>query len=215
VREETRVCIGLMGPVGRGALDWRRPAGEEELLLRLKGIVAGVARGSGDAELEASPASEPYHEAGQSVRLSRAGRELGCAGLLRADLRREWRMLGPVAVGEFSLAALAGDDAGAGTVRVPPAFPAVERDVALVVEEGVTHARVLGVIRGSAPAELTRVRLFDIFRGGNVGQGRKSLAYSLEFRSAERSLTDEEANRHHEAIKAALRAELNAEIRES
>jgi phenylalanyl-tRNA synthetase beta chain len=85
----------------------------------------------------------------------------------------------------------------------------------MIADAGVTHARILEVIRAAAPPELTEVRLFDIFRAAEEGSGgRRSLAYSLVYRSPDRSLTDEEANRLHDAVKSALRKELNAEIRE-
>jgi phenylalanyl-tRNA synthetase beta chain len=84
----------------------------------------------------------------------------------------------------------------------------------MLVDDAITHARIEDVIRTAAPPELTAIRLFDIFRGEGIGEGHKSLAYSLEFRSAERSLTDEDANAYHESIKKALRTELDAEIRD-
>jgi phenylalanyl-tRNA synthetase beta chain len=70
-------------------------------------------------------------------------------------------------------------------------------------------------MRRHAPPELTDIRLFDIFRSEEMGQGRRSLAYSLTYRSAERTLTDEDANRYHEAVKAGLKSELNVDIRDS
>jgi phenylalanyl-tRNA synthetase beta chain len=84
----------------------------------------------------------------------------------------------------------------------------------MVVDEGTRHQDVIEVIRKAAPKELESVKLFDMFRGREIGQGKKSLAYSLTYRSAERTLTDEDANRLHEAVKQALRRELNAALRE-
>ena len=109
--------------------------------------------------------------------------------------------------------------------RELPKFPAIVRDVALVVDEAVTHAEVVAAIEkarlaeagGSAAANkfLERVELFDIFRGGTIPMGRKSLAYSLTFRAADRTLTDAEVNEAHERIKRQLQAALKCEIRES
>jgi len=61
---------------------------------------------------------------------------------------------------------------------------------------------------------LTGIELFDIFSSKGMKDGRKSLGYSLEYRSFERTLTDEDANRYHESIKDALKQELGVEIRE-
>jgi phenylalanyl-tRNA synthetase beta chain len=82
------------------------------------------------------------------------------------------------------------------------------------VDESVRHGDVVRVIKTGAPEELTGVDLFDIFRSEEMGDGRKSMAYSLTYRSAERTLTDEETNRLHAEIMDRLRRELKAEIRE-
>jgi phenylalanyl-tRNA synthetase beta chain len=96
-----------------------------------------------------------------------------------------------------------------------PAYPAVARDMALLAPEQVTHSDIVTVIRDAAPPELTEVELFDIFRGEGVGDGRKSMAYSLVFRSPERTLTDEDANRYREGIRDALMRRLDVEVRET
>ena len=98
--------------------------------------------------------------------------------------------------------------------REPPKFPAVVRDMALVVAENVTHAGVVAVIESCRNKCLERIELFDIFRGGTIPTGKKSLAYSLTFRAADRTLTDAEVNEAHEQIKQLLRQQLQCEIRE-
>ena len=95
-----------------------------------------------------------------------------------------------------------------------PAYPAVVRDVAMIVDASVRNESVLAEIRKNSPRELTDVRLFDIYVGKEIGMGRKSLAYSLTYRSLERTLTDEEVNVMHESIKESLKNGLKAEIRE-
>jgi phenylalanyl-tRNA synthetase beta chain len=93
-----------------------------------------------------------------------------------------------------------------------PKFPAIVRDVSLIVDESVTHAEVLAAIGRNK--DLERVELFDIFRGGSIPTGKKSMAYSLTFRAADRTLTDAEANDAHERIKRRLQEKLRGEIRE-
>lgn len=100
-----------------------------------------------------------------------------------------------------------------------PQFPAIVRDIAMVLEETKTHQEILGAIQ-QAYREATKekwlenVVVFDIFRGGNVPPGKKSMAYSLTYRSHERTLTDAEVNAIHEKLKSALKKLLNCEIRE-
>jgi phenylalanyl-tRNA synthetase beta chain len=101
------------------------------------------------------------------------------------------------------------------TFRELPKFPAVVRDVALVVEESVRHGDVLAAIEKNRNQLLERVQLFDIFRGGSIPTDRKSMAYSLTFRAEDRTLTDGEVNDAHEGIKRELQRALRCEIRES
>jgi phenylalanyl-tRNA synthetase beta chain len=90
----------------------------------------------------------------------------------------------------------------------------VERDVAMVVDEGVSHEGVVTAVWNAAPPELVDIRQFDVYRGENLGKGRKSVAYAMTYRSMERTLTDEEANAFHDRVKAALKQQVGAEIRE-
>ena len=88
-----------------------------------------------------------------------------------------------------------------------PQFPSVRRDIALNVGDGVSHADIVGVIRANGGRELVKVELFDVFKS--------SRAYSLEFRSGERTLTDEEVGQVFRRIVDALKATAGIEVRES
>ena len=86
-------------------------------------------------------------------------------------------------------------------------FPPAHTDVALVVGESVPAAAVESALREGAGASLESVVLFDIYRGDQVGDGRKSLAYRLTFRAADRTLTTEEVSALRDrAVEAAARA---------
>ena len=82
-------------------------------------------------------------------------------------------------------------------------YPAAHTDVALVVAEEVPAARVEGALRSGAGDRLESVQLFDIYRGEQVGDGHKSLAYRLTFRAAERTLTTDEVSALRDAAVAA------------
>jgi phenylalanyl-tRNA synthetase beta chain len=96
-----------------------------------------------------------------------------------------------------------------------PKFPAVVRDVALVVNDGVSHAEVMAAIDKGRNKVLEHVELFDIYTGSSIPAGKKSMAYSLTFRAADRTLTDAEVNEAHEQLKRSLVQTLKCEIRES
>ena len=103
---------------------------------------------------------------------------------------------------------------GERTFRELPKFPAVVRDMALVVEEDVHHGDVLAAIAKNPNKFLERVELFDIYRGSSIPTGKKSMAYSLTFRAPDRTLTDAEINEAHERLKRSLLQTLKCEIRE-
>ena len=96
-----------------------------------------------------------------------------------------------------------------------PQFPASERDVAMLVPEAVTHSDVLAIVKKAKPANLVDTQLFDVFRGKNVPDGQKSLAYSFTYRNAEKTLTDKDVNSAHDPLVAALKAQLDATIRDN
>lgn len=109
-------------------------------------------------------------------------------------------------------------DAGAAAVRVPsyreiPAFPAIERDLALVVADAVPAARVEALIRAAGGANLQAVAPFDLYRGPGIPEGSRSIAFRLRFRAPDRTLTDREVEQATERVLRRLKEELGVERR--
>lgn len=94
-----------------------------------------------------------------------------------------------------------------------PKFPAVIRDLALVCDEAITVAQLERCIAGAAGPLLRKINLFDIYRGAGVPDGKKSVAFSLELRSDDRTLTDEDSSAAIERVLQALQTELEAVLR--
>ncbi|MFZ2654376.1 MAG: phenylalanine--tRNA ligase subunit beta [Victivallales bacterium] len=92
-------------------------------------------------------------------------------------------------------------------------FPSVTRDVAMVTPDNIEHAQIVKFIKSLGIPNLENVEIFDEFRDEHIGAGKKSLAYTLTFRSQERTLTDTEVNASHEKVREKLKAELHAELR--
>lgn len=221
--EETRVCVGLMGSAGRlGTVRQAAPAADEVLQWG-KGFLAELcrtaripARRSGGLRLlqvDFAPVDLAYGEPGGALSVAIEGRPAGVLTLMRRALMAEWRIQDPVVVFEVALSALIPHIADVPAVKPVSVYPLVLRDLAMTVDESVRHQQVLDVIRSAAPAELIDIRLFDIYRGKNLGDGRKSLAYRFTYQSDKKTLTDEEANRLHEGIMQTVTRELKAEIR--
>jgi phenylalanyl-tRNA synthetase beta chain len=114
---------------------------------------------------------------------------------------------------ELALGPVFGALPGPARVAALPRFPAVYVDVALVVDDDVPAQRVEDVIRSAGAPEVTLVRLFDVYRGDQVEADRKSLAFALELRSPDRTLTDADANEVRDRIVATARRDLGAELR--
>jgi len=92
-------------------------------------------------------------------------------------------------------------------------FPAVRQDLAFAVPEEVTAAELVDAAREAAGPELAEIRPFDLYRGEQVGEGRKSIAFAVSFQSPERTLTDEDAAALRERIVSALAKRFGAELR--
>ncbi len=211
--ETDRLSMGFTGPVGRGALDCRRAVTVEEALLWMKGAVARLAACLHVARLEFRPTEHPAFASALEVRAY--GRPFGVLGVLSAKLRHPFRLTTQMALAELDLEPLTRRFDAAGKVAPVPAFPMIKRDIAFVAGEGVTNEAVETCIRKVAPAELTAVTLFDIFTSKDIGKGRRSFAYSLAFRSADRTLTDDEVNRAFARIVEALKTTLKVEVRDN
>jgi len=223
--EEREVLgLGLMGVPGRPLMDRVRPGVAQEAFGWLKGIIEALAAalriprlkaGSlAGGWIEVEPADRPWGEPGMVVSVRAGGEACGVMGLVKEPIRAEWRFPDAVAVAELELGPLLAHVFDVPAARTVPAYPAIERDVALLVAETVKHADIEGAIRAHAPKELTAIRLFDVYRGEGVGAGRKSMAYALTYRSMQRTLTDEEVNGYHSDVKAGITRMLHAEIRE-
>ena len=89
------------------------------------------------------------------------------------------------------------------------------RDIAMIVDEDETVASLEAVIKEAGTELLRQVKLFDVYRGEQVGEGKKSVAFSLTYRHDDRTLTDEETEAMHQEVLRALREKTGAVIRDN
>jgi phenylalanyl-tRNA synthetase beta chain len=118
----------------------------------------------------------------------------------------------PVIVAEFDLEKLRSVSPSYGVVPVSE-FPPVYEDIAVIVDEAVPAARIEALIRQTGGKSVSSVRLFDLYRGDQIGAGKKSLAYSLAYQAADKTLTDAEAAVIRNKIVRRLEQELGAKLR--
>ncbi len=212
--EAERISLGFCGPVGRDVLNRRSSLGVEESLLWLKGAVERLASGCHVGKLEFKPLEHPAFVPGAALAVVINGRQAGIAGILSAKLRHPFRLNTQMGLAEIDLSVLMKRIDAFGKVSPVPAFPMMKRDIAFVAGDGITHADVVKCIRKAAPPELTGIDLFDIFTSKGMGS-KRSLAYSLSFRSADRTMTDEEINKAFSKIVDALKENLKVEVRDN
>jgi len=145
-----------------------------------------------------------------AVALKAGQEDIGVAGHLNSQWMAEADAKTAVFMAEINVRAIT---KGAVKFQELERFPAVTRDIALIVPEKISHAEILRVIQEPREPLLESVELFDLFTE-QVGAGRKSLAYRLTYRDRSRTLTSEEVTAAHARIRERLQRELGAELRE-
>ena len=205
--EKEMLSLGFVGAVGREALRRRVAISEEEAVLWMKGAVEELVARLHAGHLEFAPDAHPAFAKGAAMRVALNGRPLGVIGALSAAMRHPYRLTTQMVLCELELKPLLKRTNETGKVSPPPQFPSVRRDIALVAKAGVSHDAILSIIRKNGGLELVRIELFDVFKD--------SRAYSLEFRSAEKTLTDDEVGKTFQRIVEALGAADGIEVRAS
>ena len=211
--ESAKLAMGFFGPVGRDALARVKPVSVEEALLWMKGAVERVTKLVKVGKTEFRAAAHPAFAVALEIVVN--GKPAGILGVVSDKLRHPFRLTTQLALAEMDLRPLLKRVDSIGRVVPVPQYPMVTRDIAFVAGTEVTHEDVVKAVRKAAPKELVDVRLFDIFTSKELGKGRSSRAYSLSFRSDERTLTDDEVNAAFAKIADALKASLAVEIRDS
>jgi phenylalanyl-tRNA synthetase beta chain len=151
----------------------------------------------------------------ESAAISLGGKlPLGELGQLLPTLAKKYDLRDAVFLAEFNLDLLLARRNPAKSFKSLPQFPSIRRDVAMLVPEATTHESVLQTVKQTKPANLENVELFDVFRGKNVPEGQKSLAYAFTYRAPEKTLTDAEVNAAHAKIVEAFKSQLHAAVRE-
>jgi phenylalanyl-tRNA synthetase beta chain len=158
------------------------------------------------------PASEPFLWSGRAARVSAGGAPVGWLGELHPLVARAWD-LEDAAAFELDLDRLLEAVPAQRRYLDLISYPALRQDLAVAVGEDVAAAAVVAVVRAAGGELLDSVSVFDVYRGEQLGAGRKSLALSLAFRAPDRTLTDEDVRPLRAAIVEALRERLGGELR--
>ncbi len=209
---ETDMLCGIMnGPRaekswlgGEGTLDFYDVKGIAEGLFDKIGVSVGFEPGS-------DPGLHPARQAAITAELNGKKVNLGVIGELHPKAAAAFEIEGTTGLMEIDVATLLALTAGGKMAQPIPRFPAIVRDIALVVDSDVTNRQILDIIKGFSL--VTEVKLFDVYSGKQAGEGKKSLAYRLIYQLPDKTLTDEAVNRVQEQVLKRLSKELGATLR--
>jgi phenylalanyl-tRNA synthetase beta chain len=154
----------------------------------------------------------PFHP-GRAASILLDGRAIGVLGEIHPRTTATLDLAGRVVVGVVGLGPLEAASSGAFEFREVPRFPPVRRDLAFVVADHVRAGEMGRAIEEAAGDLFGACELFDVFRGGAVPAGHKSLAFAVDLRARDRTLTDEDAQPRIDAIVARVSSEFGAELR--
>jgi phenylalanyl-tRNA synthetase beta chain len=190
---------------------WREDAVEADFY-SLKAVLDALCAALG-LRVDVAATEEPFLHPGRAARVLLDAQEIGWIGELHPLVCRT-HDLDSAAGFELDLAPLvAASPHGRERYEDVISYPAVHQDIAVVVPEAVQAAQVRTAVIEGGGELLRSAEVFDLYRGEQVGEGRKSLALRLEFRAPDRTLTDEEVAERREAIRAAV-AQIGGSLRE-
>jgi phenylalanyl-tRNA synthetase beta chain len=210
LRQEPAIGGLVIGPVAPE--QWGHPPAPADFF-SLKADVEALLALSGDGSgYRFVPDRHPALHPGQTARIERDGRTIGLMGMLHPALAAELDLTGDAFLFEVEQAALT-------TGRLPrfssvSRFPAIRRDLAIVVDQGVAYAQIAACIRTAASELLRELVLFDVYAGANIDPGHKSLALGLILQAPSQTLTDQMVDEAVARVVARLVSEFGARLRD-
>ena len=188
--------------------------GEHEDFFTLKGIVENVLTGLGieDFIFEKELNHPTYHK-GRCANILWKGHVLGILGEVHPLVAENFDLAERAYLADLDyniLIQLAKEDKKYVAV---PKYPAIERDIAVLVKDDITSHQIESVVKETAGSLLESVKMFDIYKGKQIEEGYKSVAYALVFRADERTLVDDEVNKIFNKVLKALEDDLGAQLR--
>jgi phenylalanyl-tRNA synthetase beta chain len=215
--EQARLVIVLSGP--RSLPGWQPADSALMDFYDLKGLLDAMLQGLYIHGASYETAEHPSFHPGKCARLVLKGddgavRSAGILGELHPLVRQRYDLpTAPLLVADLNLQAILETIPDRFTAEALSTFPPVLEDLAVIVDEDLPAERVALVIAEAGGKTLAAMRLFDVYRGDQVGRGKKSLAYSLTYQAPDRTLNDQEALQIRQRIIRRLEQELEAKIR--
>ncbi|MBR2778565.1 MAG: phenylalanine--tRNA ligase subunit beta [Firmicutes bacterium] len=198
-KEEEKLCIGLYGKA-----DFFELKGYLEKLFEILGIQ--------DVRFTAVTTDPMYHP-GRCAAVMAGDETVGRMGEIHPDVAERYGLSERVYLCELSFSWIIEQKDMDIVYRPLPKYPAITRDIALTVAEAIPVGEIRDLILRNGGAILESAELFDVYRGKQIEEGRKSVAFALTFRHPDRTLTDEEVSEDYERIISTIESTYSAELR--
>ena len=199
-QEHNHICIGMYG--------------KEVDFFALKGAIETIAKNVGFENYEIIPEknNSTFHP-GRCAKIEYNGMYVGTFGELHPDVIENYGLGQRVYIAELDLDIMF-ENSSTNIVYSPlPKFPSTSRDIALIVRDEVYVKDIEDIIRANGAGLVEDYKLFDVYKGAQIEEGHKSIAYSITYRSKEKTLTDEDVAKVHDVILKELAENLNANLR--
>jgi len=205
----------MLAGVASGAAEteqWGEPARPVDFYDIKADLEAVLALTGAADEMRLVAAEHPALHPGQSARVERGGQPLGWIGMLHPALEKRLDLTGHTFVFEIRIDSLLQG-------RLPSfgplsKYPSIRRDIAVVLDRGVSFAAVRDCVTRAAPETLRDIRLFDVYTGDKVDSRARSLAFGLILQASSHTLTDDEVDGAVGSVVKALSEELGGQLRE-
>ena len=207
--EIMRLSIGICG---NKPGNWKEKPRDLDFF-DLKGIIEILMDSLGAAGYRLEKTEHLSLKENMSIAINAGGRVCGAFGEVKEDVARKFDIKRKVYLAEISLDALLGCANLKKTFRPLPKYPSVKRDIAILLDDTINASSIYDVIKEEARQLVKSVEVFDLYKGRQIQEGKKSLAYTIQYRSDERTLNDKEVNDIHKKVQDALIKRLGAQIR--
>lgn len=183
--------------------------------LELKGVVENILNSLGiNSPSFKRESSNPSFHPGKTAALYVGKDYIGVLGEIHPDVANNYGMDVRCFIAELNLDLLMKNSNMDRKYKALPKFPAMTRDIALLVDDEVLVQDIEDTIKKQGGGILESVKLFDVYKGKQIPEGKKSIAYSIVYRHSEKTLTDNEVTKVHDKILRSLEHKLGAELRQ-
>jgi len=180
----------------------------------LKGIVEEITDTLGIKGVKYTPVSDnPVFHPGRGAMLKKDNTVIGTIGQVNPTICKEFEVPEETILGTLDMNILYELSDFDRKYKELPKYPAVTRDIAILVDDEITAGSIMKTIEASAGVYLEKVEFFDVYKGTQTGACKKSLAFSMVYRSAEKTLTEDEVNGSFNKVVKALADKVGAELR--